>query len=326
MSAREYLWIVKESALGTVMSSPTAGTDSIYIRLIDGNAFSMVAEPIIEDIPYGGGFAVQAEAVSDHYSCTGSLKTKLYPSQAPLLLAWGISRINSAQTTPWTTTEPAGDLASCSVYHAVRRSDGTYSLKRFAGCKVKGLRVEVSRQSTTAMLSLDLQASRAYGCAADTTSDPTSGEFAAPTEAQYPTAPFTFAQTAGTVTVGSTRTQYDSLAIAVQNALDGRWFETSYLSINQFNGRASTLDTDLYLKASPDDRSAFEAITAQTCSVEFNNGTNTTTFQFNGKNHITKLPYDLPLDKAFMTKLSLKNRWDPTALSGVGQDLSVAFT
>ena len=40
MSAREFVWIVKESALGTLMTSPTAGTDSIYIRLVDGNSFS----------------------------------------------------------------------------------------------------------------------------------------------------------------------------------------------------------------------------------------------------------------------------------------------
>src|SRR4051794_24215485 len=155
MSAREFLWIVKESALGTPMTSPTAGTDSIYVRLIDGNSFGMVAEPVIEEIPYGGGFAVQSEAISDHYGCKGQLKTKLYPAQALMLLPWAVSRINAGQTTPWTTTEPAGDLASCSVYHAVRRSDGTYSRKRFAGCKVAGARIEVSRQSTTATLTLD---------------------------------------------------------------------------------------------------------------------------------------------------------------------------
>ena len=63
MPAREFLWIVKESALGTVMTSPVAGTDSIYIRLIDGNSFGMLAEPVIEEIPYGGGFAVTAEAL-----------------------------------------------------------------------------------------------------------------------------------------------------------------------------------------------------------------------------------------------------------------------
>jgi hypothetical protein len=321
MPAREFLWIVKESALGTAMTSPAAGTDSIYIRLIDGNSFSMVAEPVIEEIPYGGGFAVTAEAVSDHYGCTGQLKSKLYPSQAPLLLSLLATRVGAGQTTPWLTTEPPGDLASISVYHAVRRSDGTYRRKRFAGVKAKGGRIEVGRESTTATLTLDLQACRSYGNAMDGSSDPDATEFPAPTETDYPSAPYTFKNTAGHVNVGSSRTQYDSLAIAIQNALDGRWFETSYLTLNQFCGRASTLDVDLYLKSSPDDRSAFEAITAQTCSVVFNNGINSATVQFNGKNHIAKLPYDLPVDKAYMTKLSLKNRFSPSA----GEDMSVTF-
>src|SRR3954447_14001739 len=105
MSAPEFLWIVKESALGTVMTSPVAGTDSIYIRLSDGNSFGMVAEPVIEEIPYGGGFAVTAEAVSDHYGCKGQLKTKLYPGQAELLLALLTERVNAGQTAPWTTPE-----------------------------------------------------------------------------------------------------------------------------------------------------------------------------------------------------------------------------
>src|SRR3954468_12180303 len=182
MAAREFLWVVKESALGTVMTSPTAGTDSIYIRLIDGNSFGMVAEPVQEEIPYGGGFAVTAEIVSDHYACKGQLKTKLYPAQAAIMMAWCLTRITSGQTLPWVTTEPAGDLASCSVYHAVRRSDGTYRRKRFAGCKVAGARIEVSRQSTTAMLTLDLQASRSYGNGMDGSSDPDATEFPAPAE------------------------------------------------------------------------------------------------------------------------------------------------
>jgi hypothetical protein len=322
MSAREFLWIVKESSLGTVMASPVAGTDSIYIRLVDGNSFSMVAEPVIEEIPYGGGFAVTAEAISDHYGCKGQLKTKLYPSQAPLLMGLLMTRVDGSGH-PWTTTEPVGDLASVSIYHAVRRSDGTYRRKRFAGCKAAGGRIEVSRQSTTAMLTLDLQACRSYGNAMDGSSDPDGTEFPAPGEVDYPVGPYTFKQSAGGVTVGSVRTQYESLAIAIRNALDGRWFETSYLTVNQFCGRKSTLDIDLYLKASPDDRSAFEAITAKAASVVLTNGVTgqNMTLQYNGQNTISALPYDLPLNQVFLQKLSLMNRFDPSA-SG---DISVSF-
>jgi hypothetical protein len=300
-----------------------AGTDSAYIRLVDGNSFSMYARPVIEEIPYGGGLAVTAEAVSDHYECKGQLKTKLYPSQAAMLMGWALSRINSGQTSPWVTTEPAGDLASCSVYHAVRRSDGTYRRKLFSGCKVGGWRVEVSRQSTTATLTLDLVASKSAGNAMDGTTDPTGTAFPAPAETDYPTGPYTFKMTAGGITVASVRTEYEDLAIAGQNAIDGRWFEQSYLQVVQFCGRSTTLDTTLYLKATPDDRSAYEAITAQAASAVFTNGVTgqAMTIQFNGQNTIMDLPYDLPLNQAFMHKLSLKNRFDPNA----GGDVSVSF-
>jgi hypothetical protein len=322
MSAREFLWVVKESALNTLMTSPVAGTDSMYIRLVDGNSFGMYAKPLIEEIPYGGGLAVTAEAVSDHYECKGQLKTKLYPSQAAMLMGWAINRVDGSGN-PWTTSEPVGDLASCSVYHAVRRSDGSYTRKLFSGCKVAGWRVEVSRQGTTAMLTLDLIASKSQGNSMDGTSDPSTSAFPAPSEGAYPTGPYTFKMTAGGLTVASSRTEYEDLAIAAQNVIDGRWFEHSYLDIVQFCGRASTLNATLYLKATPDDRSAFQAITAQTCSAVFNNGVTgqAMTLAFNGQNTITDLPYDLPLNQAFMQKLALKNRFDP----GAAGDISVSF-
>jgi hypothetical protein len=322
-NAREFLWIVKESALGTVMTSPVAGTDSIYIRLIDGNSFTMTTEPVFEEIPYGGGFAVTAEALSDHYGCKGHLKTKLYPAQAALLLSLLAARVNAGQTTPWVTTEPPGDLASVSVYHAIQFSDGTIRRKRYAGCKAAGGRIEVSRQSTTAMLKLDLQACRSYGNAMDSSSDPDATEFPAPSETDYPTGPYTFKNTSTKLKIGTTRAQYESISIAVQNALDGRWFEQSYLTVNKFCGRKTRLDAELYFKPSPDNRAAYEALTAQDAELTFDNGTHTAKVDFNGQNTIMKLDYNLPLNQAFTEKLSLTNRFDP---STPALDLTLSFT
>ena len=102
-------------------------------------------------------------------------------------------------------SEPPGDLASCTVYHAVRRSDGTYRRKAFTGCKVAGWRIEVSRGSTTAMLTLDLQACKSAGNQMDSTSDPDATAFPAPAETDYPTGPYTFKMTSGGLTVASVR-------------------------------------------------------------------------------------------------------------------------
>src|SRR4051812_30957148 len=106
MSAREFCWIVRESAFGTVMSSPVAGTDSIYVRLTDGNSLSVYPKNINETIMYGGGVATAGETVSDHSSSDGTLRTKLFPTQAKFLMTWASQLINSGQTLPWVTTEP----------------------------------------------------------------------------------------------------------------------------------------------------------------------------------------------------------------------------
>lgn len=322
MAAREFLRIVKESALNTTMSTPTAGTDSIYIRLTDGNAFSMVADLVIEEIPYGGGLAVTAEAIADKYECKGTLKTRLYPAQQALLMDWACTRVNAATTTPWATSIPDGDLASCTVYHAVLRSDGTYKRKKYTGVKVESAQIDASSKQTSAMLTLGLVACACLGHSLDSTSDPDATEFPAPAESAYPSGPYTFKHTSGGVKVGSTRTAYDSLSIKVANTLDAQHFESSGLSVLQFCGRATTLDADLYLKSTPDDRTSYDSNADLDTEVTFDNGTKTLKVDLNGKNHITKLPYNTPLNGVYMTKLSLKNRWDPSQTT----DIAVSYT
>jgi hypothetical protein len=330
--SREWLYLVAESAFGQPMTGPTLNTNSAYIRLVDGNAFGMVAAPVHEQIMWGGGYAIPAEEISDHYACRGPLRTKLFPTQASFLLNWALTRVNTAQTSPWVTTEPPGDLASCSLVHAVMRSDGTYRYTQFAGVKPASVRIEVSRGSTTAMLTMDLQGGQAYAEAFDATSPPTIGTYApgpplvlpAPVDTNYPLGPYTFHMTSGQLSIASTRSQYESLAIAVTNALDGRWFEGTFVSINRFCGRSSTLNAALLLKATPDDRTAYEAITAQSCSVGFMNGVTgqNLTISMNGQNRITALPYDLPINQVYMNNLTLQNLYDPTA----GGDLSLSFS
>lgn len=326
--AREFLQIVKESALGTVMGTPVAGTDSIYIRLTEAQSFQMDTALEVETIPWGGGLSTPGELVSDHYSCRGSLSTLLYPSQAKFLLDWAITKVNQTPTPklPWVTSEPNGDLASCSVYHAIMYADGTFERKRFAGTKVARGRVEVNRQGTTARLSLDLVAARSYGNQMDASTDPDATEFPAPAESAYPSGPYTFKNTAGLLKVGSTRTQYESLSIDWTNTLDGRWFETSYLTMLPFLGRSATLEAQLLLKVSPNDRTAYEALTAQDSEVSFTNGVTTTKIDFNGQNKIMSLPPNLPQNQVFMRTLRLQNLFDPTIGSGAGADITHSTT
>ena len=183
-TAREFLYIVQESALGTPVTSPTIGTNSIFIRLPDSNAFSMVAEPVQQEIMYGGGLAKTAEIVSDHYQLQGTLKTNLYAAQAQFLLNWSAQEINSGGTSPWTTSELPSDLASCSIYHAIRMNDGSYLRKVYSGAKVSSWQIEVSRQSTyaTSVLGITACTQTGYGTL---TGDPTTTPFPDPDRVEH---------------------------------------------------------------------------------------------------------------------------------------------
>lgn len=321
-AAREFLYVVQESALNTPLTTPSIGTTSLFIRLVDGNSFSMVATPVQEEIPYGGGLAKISEIVSDHYSCTGTLKTKLYGSQAAFLMGWSTTEINAGQTLPWTTSELPNDLASCSVYHGIQTSTGVFLKKAFSGCKVGSAQIEVSRQSTTAMLTLQLTAcaQTAYGTL---TGDPTTA-LPTPTEAEMPLGPYTFSMLSGGLSVASaSRTMFSSFSANIQNTLDGQWFESPSLLLLNYHGRKSKVNADLYLKLSPDDRSAYESGAATQLSVVFTNGVSgqNMTLDFKSQNKIVELPFDLPIGSAFQQKLGVSGVLDQSA----GTDLAVSF-
>ena len=321
MSAKEIVLAVHESALKTPVTSPTLGTDSNYARLTDG-FFNMMAVPIGEKVPYGGGIATAAMYISDHYECKGQLKMKLYPSQAAFWLGWAGQLFNGTST-PYATTEPTGDLCSMTFYHGIRRSDGTFKRTGFGGSKCAGFTLEASRRSPVWMLTLDIVACNSFGNQMESTSDPTSTPFPFPaSETNYPLSPFTFAQSSGGLTVGSTRTQYDSLKITVKNTLDPRWFEAPSLSVLQFTGREVTLEADLLLKASPDDQSSLESLAAQSVSLVLTQSTHSVTMDMKSNNVVTGAAYDLPNNQAFMRKLTVTNLFDESNST----DFTLAFT
>ena len=319
--SREYLYIVQESALNTPMVTPVLDTNAIYIRLTEGNAFNMSAAQQFVEIPFGGGLNIPGEQVSDRYALEGALKTKLYPSQAAFLMGWATTRVNSGGTAPWVTTNAVGDLASCSVYHAIQQSDGTYKKRQYGGCKITSCGLEVSTESTVASLNLGIMGSQQFGYAAESTTDPTT--LFALLDTHYPYGPYTFTMTSGGLSIASTRTSYSSLNINIQNFIDGAYFENMHRSTLQFCGRKTTLQANLLFKPSPDDRAVYEAITAQAVSAVFTNGVTlqNMTVNMHGKNNITELPYDLPIDKHFETQLKLVNNYD----TSIPEDFVVTF-
>ncbi len=337
--SREFLLLVQESAYKTPVSSPvvwpTASANAFYIRLDGANVFTMRPRPVMVAVPYGGGVAIDAFRVSDKIECKGRLVTKLYAGPlSQFLLQWGSQQINSGQTSPWTTTEPAGDLASVACYHAITRSDGSIKRRVYLGCKVDGWDIDVSEEGTIATLSMDISGSTPQGNQFDLSTDPSATTFPAPADAQMPTGgltgPYVFVHASGGLTIGSARTQFQSLKLASKNVLARRFWANRFINLMRFVGRSTTLEAINFYAPSPDDRTSYEGLlgfntgagyTGSTCTFELNNGTHSVTFNLETNSVITTFEDQLPLNDLYTQAMTITNQWDPANSA----DLTMTF-
>ena len=138
--------------------------------------------------PYGGGVAIDAYAIADKIACQGQLTIPLSIGQAPFWLSWAGIRI-AGGTAPWTTSEPNGDLASCSVYHGIIEFDGTVKRRVYLGCKVDSWTIACSEASTVATLTMQISGSTPQGNQFDSSADPSSGTFPIPSDNMLPVGP-----------------------------------------------------------------------------------------------------------------------------------------
>ena len=315
----EFLRIIKESAYGTQKGSLSAG-DSAYVRLTENNAFAMRPVPTMRKVAMGNGFATQAYTVADQYVCEGALQLILCGSQAELLLNWGLSRINSLQTTPWTTSEQACDLASCAVYHGILRDDGTIKRTRYKGVKVHSVRIASAASNGLVMLTLGLRAQKFDGNAIDSTSDPDATAFPAPADTDFPTDPFLHRHL--TMTVASSAVTYcNSIELNVTNTMSINYANSAFLKFDRLRGRQSTANGNFIYTASPNWRSDFTAITARAASFAWANGTNTVTIDYNANNIVGALTDNLVAGQVYEQNVTWENQWDTSA----SEDISFTF-
>lgn len=339
MAAREVLMVCIESSFGTPKATPSLGTDKFYMRLDTANSFTMETVPVQSSIPYGGGYNVEADTVSDTVQCTGNFSFLLYPGVfSSTLLNWAITPINSGRTVPWTTTDsssvmPVGDLASLSFYHAYLTEDGsTYRRTRYAGCKCNDWSIAATEQGDGRMWRLtgSMTAIKPVGNAWDSSTDPDATEFPLPADTDYPTGPYTLAHLAsgtGTITIGSSSgtnrvAQAMSVALSARNVMASHTYSTRYIVTNHFLGRASQCVATMRFKASPDDRASARALTAQTMNFIIDNGTHTINLDYKGNNVIRPWTRNLVPTDEYQQTLTIVNRYSTTA----GTDIALATT
>lgn len=327
---REFLMVVEESAYKTPVATPVvwttatayglANASAYYVRLDGGNAFTMRPRPVQVEVPYGGGLAVGQSRVSDKLECKGRLQMKLSVAQAPFWLSWAAQRVGTG--TPWTTTEPAGDLASCAIYHAVQHSDGTFKRRVYLGCKVDGWGFSIGEDSTVGTLHLDLSGSTPQGNQFDASVDPTATTFPSPADDNLPSDWYVWIHSAGQLTIaGTARSAIASLDVEVKNTLARSYYNSRFLQLLRFVGRKSTVASKLIYAPTPDDRTAYEGLTPGAVSIGLNNGTHGFTIGLNGQNVMDPFEDDLPLDNLYWQSHTDNNLWDNAA----GSDFTVSF-
>jgi hypothetical protein len=330
--SREFLMIVEESAFKTPVTTPTvwtqattyglANAQAYYMRLPGDNQFTMRPRPITVKTSYGGGVAINAYTISDKLECKGQLTTPLSISQAPFLLSWAGVQITSG-TAPWTTTEPNGDLASCSIYHGIIEFDGTVKRRVYLGCKVDSWSIACSEASTIATLTLQISGSTPQGNQFDSSSDPTSGTFPAPTDANLPIDPYEWIHTGGVITIGGgARAAITELTISSQNTLARSFYNNRFLAFLRWMGRNTTVASRLQYVHTPDDRTAYEGVSSLAASVAFNNGTHGFVMNLHANNVYDPFEDDLKLADTYWQTNTSGNQWDGTA----GADFGLTFT
>lgn len=325
--ARRFLRITQESSFGTY--TPNAGgpslNPSVVIRGNGPNYFRPFTKPQLWQIMDTSGQNIPALVGSEVTMVGGQLVTQLYASQAQFLLQWGLQRINTAQTSPWTTTELPYDLASCTIDFGYTRGTTAIKRTRYLGCKVVSGSIACSTDAPVCILTLNIVGSTPQGNTFDSSTDPDATVFPEPALTAYPIDPYLFQHTLGALTIGSARTKYDKLSIEWTNQCKAYFDENRFANAVKMNGRTIKWSSHLRLKPTPDDRaSTYEVVSASAGSVVFDNGTNTCTLDFNGQNFMEDLQEDLPLDEEFYYDLNLFSALD-SSVAAPNSDLQLTF-
>ena len=335
-----------------------AGFVGFYARLDGGDALTMRPRPQMVAVPYGGGVAIDAFRVADKIDVTGTFRTKLYAGPwSQFLLQWAAQPVNalgyvglSGVNTGWNPgTGLAGNLPSVTILHAIQRSDGTYKIRQYPGVRVGSLQFTISEGSTIGDVTLNLVGSSVTG------NQWSLGNYVDPTlqTAAYPATPPTFGTTstastvcppaatnlpinpyvfinATPVTIGISRTTFQSIGLSIQNKLAKRFWANRFLQLSSFVGRSVTLSAqNWYTNMSPEDRVEYEGLVAQTVSVALNNTTHSVTFTLNTNNIITSLEDALPLEDLYTQSMVATSQIDPAfsqADVNLPPDFQMAFT
>lgn len=315
---QRWLRITKESAFGVASTDPA---DSIAPCLAGANSFRHMTTPQYWRLVCGTGFAVPSHSGTETTAVGASLTVPLAYGHAAFLLGWACGRINAAKTSPWATSEPAGDLPSCRIEYAWTTFDGTLKTKAWTGCKVASWTLAGNADAKAPMsIALQVVGSKPIGNTYDPLPDPT---VAVPDPDEKASDWLLFQHLRDGLTVGAgKRTNWKSIEIASQNRLKPYFDESRFANAIRLGGRTTTIKANLRLKPSPDDRATWETGGALAMSAEFKDSATKIHFDFGPRNFLDSVSEDYPEDAEVYYDLSATNHVDPAT----GTDFSCAVS
>lgn len=220
LGASQWMRMTKEAAWGTFDTTATSG-NIMWIRLTDGGSFVAEPDPQTWDVRGADGFNLRQQRGAPVTMFPFSLKTVLYPAQAPNLVNWGL--------TPVSNVLPS---------YTIDYWDGI-EVRRLLGCRVAT--GKLGTDSSSFVMNFEVSG---YGQTASTTTlaQPASTVFVS--ERPYVHQDSAAACLYGATTSTPTLALYDSIEVSWKNVLDARAFESTYIQICDYNGR----DVDFALK------------------------------------------------------------------------------
>jgi hypothetical protein len=315
--------MIVESAFKTAATSTFDGTTVniswLPLELSADNAFQVDWAPDQEPLRT----ALARNRVQRHLgstsSLTGSLQTLLYPAQDNLLLGWGFTRNDmggggTADDVPWTTTEPARDLASVTFVGYAEDDSLNAEKYRFNGCKCNRMSVSAARGTMqgAVMVSADFTGSE-RASSADTE----------PARSLYPaTAPYNLSDCTLTVN-GSVIANYESFTITVENEVEAMKDNRTFAQPIRGYGRTLSLEITQLYKNSPDLLALYTGKTEFATTLVLTHPTApTVTFNFQASCRILPYTRQYPLAGRHTEGYTIVPQYNLTN----GTDLAITFT
>lgn len=299
----------KETTYNTFPTTPGAGTQQYFFIPVD-DAVTILPEPQFFQIRDAGvGNRVIVQNVG-RVNVGGDFQTYLFPSQMAYLKT----------LMDLVGTAPCLDVASFAVDRGIYLEDGACGRadRRYTGCKLGALTLS---SDSTAQGSLFMLKGSVVGSTPRAITDT---DLPVPALSAYPADdPYLFFQTAGKLTIGSARTNYQSLSLSVGNVLQPFPDESKFYGRIGWFGRTVTLTAKLLYKSNAD-RLSYEAGTKMDASLAIDNGITTTTFDLGGNALITSLSDSLPLGDYFTQTIAITALMDRTL--GTPTDFTITVT